>query len=196
MRVPKPKKKTGEDKVRERILQAATELFYKEGVHAVGIDRILRQANAAKASLYAHFSSKDELVATYLDRRGNQWRDHVVKEMEKRGGSAADRLLLLFDLMASWTCSREFRGCPFTNAAGELSDPDHPAHAMTQRHRQWLQKLIRNLVEETGTSEVDKMVQSIVVLYDGAVAVALVDGNREAATAARWVLENLLQKKS
>ena len=181
------------DHVKERILQTAAELFYKEGVHAVGIDRILKEAKAAKASLYAHFGSKDELVATYLDRRGTQWRDHIEAALASHPGGPAERLLLLFDLLAEWTCTKEFRGCPFINAAGELSAPDHPAHAVVQRHRQALHQLIADLVEETGTKDAAQMAQSVKVLYDGATAQALVDGNPQAATTARWALQQLLQ---
>lgn len=187
------KRDTEGDQVRERILRTANDLFYKEGVHAVGIDRILREAKAAKASLYAHFRSKDELVAAYLDRRGTEWRNYVLAELEKRGGSAEDRLLSMFDLASAQTCSRGFRGCPFINAAGELSDPDHPAHAVARKHREGAQQLIRSLVEETATSDVEKLTQSIIVLYDGVLTSALVDGNREAGAAARWVLEQLLE---
>ncbi|NKB71247.1 MAG: TetR family transcriptional regulator [Candidatus Latescibacteria bacterium] len=192
LQTPNAKRESEVDQVRERLLQAANELFYKEGVQAVGIDRILRHAGAAKASLYTHFQSKDELVAAYLDRRGAQWRQQVLEELEKKGGSPRQRLLLLFDLLATWTCSREFRGCPFINITGELSAPDHPAHAVTRRYRDWLRKLVGRLVAETGLEEVEQTTQSIVILYDGALSGALVDSNREAAAAARWTLEKLL----
>ena len=179
--------------VRTRILDAASELFYAEGVHAVGIDRILRAANAAKASLYDHFSSKDELVAAYLEHRGAQWRSHVSGELEKRGGSAKDRLLRLFELLSAWTCTSEFRGCPFLNAAGELSEPGHPALEVARRQRQWHRDLIRELVEATDVDDVGRLTMTVVVLYDGVVASAFVDGQREAAAAAaRWTLDRLL----
>jgi AcrR family transcriptional regulator len=179
--------------VRDRILETANDLFYKEGVNAVGIDRILLEAGAAKASLYSHFGSKDELVASYLEHRGAQWRERVTTAMDKLADSAGDRLLLLFDLMAESTCHKEFRGCPFINAAGELSDPSHPAHAVAREHRQWHHNLIRELVEEIGIADVDNITRTIIILFDGAMAVSLVDGNRrEASASARWAVVRLL----
>jgi AcrR family transcriptional regulator len=179
--------------VRERILETANQLFYQEGVNAVGIDRILHEAGAAKASLYSHFGSKDDLVAAYLEHRGAQWRRQVTEEMERLGGSATDQLLLLFDLMGDWSCQREFRGCPFINAAGELSDSSHPAHAVAREHRKWHHDLIRKLVEETGVADVENVTQTMIVLYDGAVTVSLLDGNqRQPSASARWAAACLL----
>ncbi len=181
---------------KDRILRAANDLFYREGVHAVGIDRILKEANAAKASLYAHFRSKDDLVAAYLETRGTSWKEHVEAQMAKHGGSARERLLLLFDLMEAWACDSEFRGCPFINAAGELSEPSHPAHAVAKRHRAWMQNLIHDLVRETGVTNFDNIARSVTILYDGSASVALVDSNKKAAATARWAVESLLDSQT
>ena len=98
--------------VEARLVATASELFYREGVRAVGIQRVLDEAGVAKASLYAHFESKDELVAACLDQRICAWRAHVGAQLERSPLNARGKLLLLFDLEVEWIRSPEFRGCP------------------------------------------------------------------------------------
>ncbi len=84
-------------KPRERILDAADELFYTRGIHAVGIDEIVARPGTAKTTLYAHFPSKDDLVASYLQRRSDDWRRHVDDELARRGGPAVERIDAVFE---------------------------------------------------------------------------------------------------
>lgn len=182
----------GPASVEERILDSACGLFYREGLHAVGIDRVLAEAGAAKASLYAHYSSKDDLVAAYLEQRGEAWRARAAEAVAAAGHDGRAGLRRLFELLEEWTATPEFRGCPFHNAAGELPDPDHPARAVTRRHREWLHGLVHRLVEAAGVSDVDRISRAIVVLQDGAVSSALLDGDSGAVGAARFAMERLL----
>jgi AcrR family transcriptional regulator len=178
--------------VEERILDSACGLFYREGLHAVGIDRVLAEAGAAKASLYAHYSSKDDLVAAYLEHRGEQWRARVSQAVAGPDGRAG--LRRLFEMLESWAASPDFRGCPFLNAASELPDPDHPAREATRRHREWFHGLVRGLVEAAGVHDVDRISRAIVVLHDGAISSALLDDDSRAVGAARFAMERLLDE--
>ena len=186
----KPRREAGAASVEERILDSACGLFYREGLHAVGIDRVLADAGAAKASLYDHFSSKDDLVAAYLEHRGAEWRARASEAVAGPDGRAG--LRRLFEMLEGWVASPEFRGCPFMNAASELPDPDHPAREATRRHREWLHGLVRGLVEAAGVRDVDRISRTIVVLHDGAVSSALLDGDSRAVGAARFAMESLL----
>jgi AcrR family transcriptional regulator len=178
--------------VEERLVATASELFYREGVRAVGIQRVIDEAGIAKASLYAHFDSKDELVAACLDKRISEWRSHVEAHLQRSTLDARGKLLLFFDLQVEWIRSPHFRGCPLQSVGTEIADPDHPAKRVMAGHRQWLHDLISTLAHDAGLQPLHDIAGALVVLYDGASAAALVDGNTEMAVHARWAVERLI----
>jgi AcrR family transcriptional regulator len=173
-------------------LSTASELFYREGVRAVGIQRVIDEAGIAKASLYAHFESKDELVAACLDKRIGEWRAHVDEQLQRSTTDARGRLLLFFDLLVAWIGSPKFRGCPMQSMSAEIADPDHPAKRAMAVHRAWLHDLVRRLIVDAGLKPADELTGALVVLYDGASASALVDGDPAMAIHARWAVERLI----
>ena len=183
---------SGAERVEARILDSACELFYQHGLHAVGIERVLDKAGAAKASLYAHYASKDELVAAYLQRLSGEWQQRVNEAVATAGGDGRAGLRRLFDLLEEWTASPEFRGCPFRNAASELPDPAHPGRKVARTHRLWLQGLVRDLVDAAGVRDPSRISRAIVVLMDGAATSALLDGDTAAVESARYAMEQLL----
>jgi AcrR family transcriptional regulator len=185
-----PKGAARAEGVAGRILESACQLFYKEGLAATGIDRILSRAGAAKASLYDHYGSKDDLVKAYLERRAQEWMARVQERIAPSDGRAG--LLRLFDMLGEFASGEEFRGCPFLNAASELADPSHPGRAVMRRQRQWLHALIRELLSAAGVRDLDRMTRALVVLHDGALASAVLDGDTAAAAAARFAVEHLL----
>jgi len=178
--------------VRERLLNSASRLFYKEGVQAVGIERLLEDADSAKASLYSNFGSKDALIAAYLERQAVASREKVEERLRAFDGPKAARVLKLFDLLSEWTKEKDYRGCPFQNASSELTDPAHPARAVIERQRAWLVELVRSLVLDAGVRPAEPLTQALVVLYDGAVAGTMVHRSGAGPRAARWAAERLL----
>src|SRR5215217_4910451 len=142
-------------KPRDRILDVADELFYTRGLHAVGVDEIVARSGTAKTTLYAHFPSKDDLIAAYLRRRSESWRQHVDKELARRGGSPAEKIDAVFAVLADGCASPGFRGCPFINAAAEYPDPTHPGRVVSDAHRQWVREVLRDLTAEAGVAEPD-----------------------------------------
>jgi len=184
-RAPKP----GEPGVKERLLETADRLFYKEGVRAVGIDRLLADANAAKASLYQHFGSKDELVVAHIERRNACAQASI-------GAFVADippaeRAVRFFDWVVAWTESKDFRGCPMQHVVGELSDPSHPARAVVTAQRAWLQERFEEWVRDAGAADPKTLAGGLLVLFDGAVAASELDGPQRAREA-RWMAERLV----
>jgi AcrR family transcriptional regulator len=179
------------ESVEERILESACQLFYKDGLRATGIERVLAEAGAAKASLYTHYGSKDDLVSAYLDRRGREWTAVIRQRVAPAEGRLG--LLRLFDALGDLVKSGDFRGCPFLNAASELPDPSHPGRAVMRRHREWLHDLIRGLLSAAGARDLDRVTRAVVVLYDGALASAVLDGDAGAPAAARFAVERLLE---
>jgi AcrR family transcriptional regulator len=178
--------------VKDRLVATASELFYREGVRAVGIQRVIEEAGVAKASLYAHFDSKDDLVAACIDQRVSAWRAHVETRLRGSTLDARGKLLAMFDLQVERIRNPEFRGCPLQSLSAEIAAPDHPAKRVLAGHRQWLRDLFTALVTDAGLQPAAEVVGALVVLYDGAAAVALVDGSASLANHARWAVERLI----
>lgn len=115
-----------EPEARERLLQAASELFYRDGISATGVDALTGRANVAKATFYRHFPSKDDLVLAWLQQPEARWIDSVVPELERRVESPLGRLVGFWDALGDWLEAREYIGCPFLNSLVEIKDADVP----------------------------------------------------------------------
>lgn len=179
----------GEADVRERLLEAADRLFYAEGTRAVGIDRVLAEAEAAKASLYSHFGCKDELVAAYVGRRIAEARANIeafVAEIPP-----AERASRIFDWIVEWAESPAFIGCPLHRVVGEIADDTHPARVLAADQRGWLLAQFTEWVKAMGLAKAPQVASALLVLFDGAVAASVQDGARRARDA-RWAARELL----
>ena len=181
--------RSSEAGVRERLLDAADRLFYQEGVHAVGIDRVLSEADAAKASLYQHFGSKDQLVASYLERKVREARASI--EAYLADTPPSERALRFFDWVVAWAESKDFRGCPLQHAVSELTDAAHPALAVAHEQRAWFAERLREWTMAAGVKDAKATARALMVLFDGAVVGSEVDGPQRASDA-RWMARRLL----
>ncbi|MFK3980670.1 TetR/AcrR family transcriptional regulator [Micromonospora sp. NPDC050397] len=175
---------------RDRLLAAADELFYAEGVHSVGIDRVIEHAGVAKATLYNAFGSKDELVRAYLLRRHAARQERVARKLDGLT-SPRERLLAVFDALADAFAKPNFRGCAFVNASAELA-PGSRAAEVCDNARGWVRSLFRGLALEAGAADPDLLARQLVLLYDGASVAAQLDHDTSSAMAARDVAAALL----
>ncbi len=116
-----------------QLLDAAQELFYREGIRAIGVDAVVKRAGVNKMSLYRRFASKDDLVAAYLDRMHERYRQKFEASVEKHPGESAKQLIQAFDDLVARASAADYRGCPFLNIACEFSDRAHPARASVER---------------------------------------------------------------
>ncbi len=178
--------------VRERLLDAADRLFYQEGIRAVGIDRVLEEAGAAKASLYSHFGCKDDLVAAYLHRRVLSARASMNAFVS--GIPEAERAYRIFDWILAWAETSEFRGCPMQHVVNELPDPSHQARIIASDQRQYMLSQFTTWSIAAGASDVDRTAGALMVLFDGAIAASEQDGPQRARDA-RWLAERLMYGK-
>lgn len=170
---------------RERLLRASDELFYNEGIHTVGIDRVLEKAQVAKGSLYYNFGGgKDELVSAYLAGRHAAWEKVIDDGMASAGPDPRERLLSIFDSLETLFAKPDYRGCAFVNAVAE-AEPGGVEEAASERFRGWLHGLIGGLVAELGVDDPSSTTQQLVILYDGATTTAQMDKQVTAASAAK-----------
>ncbi|MFE6780302.1 TetR/AcrR family transcriptional regulator [Streptomyces sp. NPDC057702] len=156
-----------------RVLDAAAELFYGQGINAVGVDLIAQRAGVTKKTLYDRFGSKDALVAAYLRERDERWRGWLTARVEEAGRSAGEaagtaRVVATFDALEVWTRRENPRGCAFVNAAAELPDPTHPGHLAVIEQKRWLRDYLRALCRATPAADPERLADELVLLYEGA----------------------------
>ena len=170
----------------DRILRTATELFRREGIAAVGVNRIIREADVAPMTLYRQFESKDGLVAASLEHWGTQWLHLLAEALDRRGDDPQARFDALWDALETWVAAEGFRGSFLANGAIELrSRPDHPARAVIAAHRRALRELLEDLAKAAGAADPAVLAAQLQVLIDGAIAAAAVDRDPAAARDAR-----------
>ncbi|WP_432023207.1 TetR/AcrR family transcriptional regulator [Streptomyces parvus] len=154
---------------RARLLDTATRIFYAEGIHSVGVDRIIAEAQVTRATLYRHFTGKEELVLAYLDQADRGMRSGV-EVARSREGSAADAVRAVARFITGGIQGPGFRGCAFLNAAAEYADPAHPIHQAVLTHRRWFLDTVTELLAQVGDRPADGAARQFVMLRDGAMA--------------------------
>ena len=141
--------------VRRRILDTAAEMFYREGVRAVGVDAVIARSGVAKMSLYRHFPSKDALVAAWLADRNEAFWERWDKAEAAAGDDARRRLEAILDMVATAASHPRWRGCPFLNTGAEFPEPDHPARAVILAHKQAVFDRLCSLARAAGARDPD-----------------------------------------
>ena len=154
---------------RARLLTSASRLFYTEGLHSVGIDRVIADAGVTRATLYRHFPSKDDLLVAYLTGADKAIRAQV-ETARADGGPPEDVVRAVAATITDGIRSPGFRGCAFLNAAAEYPDPAHPVHQAVLAHRQWFLSTVTELLAETGETAPEPAARHFVMLRDGAMA--------------------------
>ncbi|MDX5373876.1 MAG: TetR/AcrR family transcriptional regulator [Pseudomonadaceae bacterium] len=175
---------------RDQLINTAQELFYREGYHATGIDRILAESGVAKMTLYKHFRSKDELILAVLQARGAG----VLEQLAALRASLPPReaLLATFDGLHEWIHQEDFCGCSFINAAAEFQGHEHPVHRQAATFKEAFAAHLRELLERLGVAEPVLLANQLQFLFEGALSMAHVQGPAEQARQARAAAVALL----
>jgi AcrR family transcriptional regulator len=180
-----------ESSARERILDTAARLFYRDGYHAVGVDTIIAESGVAKMTLYRHFPSKDELIAAYLRRANHQlleWMEGLIAPHQDPRAA----LEAVFEGVAKLASSPQCLGCAFVGAAAEFPEFDHPGHQAALAHKRQVVDRFRDLAEAAGARDPRSLAEQLLLVMDGAWSAARVFGpgshGRRAAAAARALI--------
>ena len=176
---------------RQRLLETAGELFYRQGIGAVGVDLVSKTAGVSKRTLYQQFGSKDELIAASLDQAG-QAILAIYLPAEGAVGTPREQILAVFDGERGWAASAEFRGCPFINTAAELADPEHPARQVARRYKLRLREFFATQADRGGAQNPQRLADQLALIFDGAIVQAVMgtaSGPDAATTAAEAVLD-------
>ena len=190
---PSTATKRGRRPARERLLETAYAMFSVRGVRDVGVDEVIERAGVAKATMYRHFPSKDDLVVAFLEEREQRWTvDWVEAEARGRGSEPAQQLLAIFDLFDEWFRRDDFEGCSFINVMLEMG-PRHPVGSASVRHLENIRAMVRRLAEEAGLRDPSSFAHSWHILMKGSIVQA-VEGDLDAAARAKSMALLLIDK--
>ena len=179
---------------RERIVSTAYALFTRRGVRAVGIDEIISQSGVAKATMYRHFPTKNDLVLAVLQRREQLWTfDLVERQSRLRGSTPEEQLLAIFDVFHDWFQKHEdFDGCSFINVLIELG-ATHPAGQASIQYLGNIRSILRQRAETAGLRDADSFARSCHILMKGSI-IAAAEGDLEAAHRAQDMARTLIEQ--
>ncbi|MFH0518649.1 TetR/AcrR family transcriptional regulator [Streptomyces sp. M41] len=180
-----------DDPIRTRILDAAEELFYGQGIQAVGMDAVRTEAKVTLRRLYQVFPSKGALVEEYLRRRDIRWRSLLAEYVDATAATPRERVLAVFDWLHSWFEEPDFRGCAFINSFGELGATSPEVAEAARHHKEQFQRYVTGLVQQTGAPS--RTADYVVLLAEGAMTKAAVQGTPAPATQARAAAAALLE---
>ena len=181
----------GESSARERILDTAYDLFARRGIRDVGVDEIVEGAGIARATLYRHFRSKDELVLAFLSRREERWTFGSIEAQARRRGKTPERrLLAIFDVFDEWFHRDDFEACSFVNVLFEMR-PEHPLGQASIKHLANIRGMVEKLASEADLVDVKEFSRSWHILMKGSI-VAATEGDLKAARRAQRLAKTLI----
>ena len=171
----------------------AAELFYTEGIRAVGINRVLEEAQAPIMSLYRIYGSKEGLVEAFLVNKDKRVRAMFEREVERIADTPRERVLAMFDVLGQLVSGADYRGCAFINAAVEMADPDHPFVGIAVAHKEFVREAFSRYLAEAGLRETEPLATQLLMLVDGVfVSAQMHSGHSDTALKGRMAAEVLL----
>ena len=178
---------------RDQLLETAWQLFYRNGYHATGIDRILADAGVAKMTLYKHFRSKEELILAVLEKRSDQFRGSFSRFLHAKKRTPERQLLAVFDWLIAWVSGKEFRGCFFQKAMAEYQELHDPIHQAALAHKTAFYGEIRGMVMEAGLANPKALADQLALLIEGAIVSSHATGSPMPAVQAREAAWSLIK---
>jgi AcrR family transcriptional regulator len=173
------KEKTGGGLARDKIAAVAADLFYRKGIHAVGVEEIVKQAGVAKISLYRNFDSKDDLIVAYLeDRNADFWRQWD-DAFSRHEGNPQAQLRAIMTYLARRTTQPGYRGCPFINYAAEFPEPSHPGHRVVEANKREWRRRLAHIAEALDVTRPKQLADGLMLLVEGAYAISQTLGGRK-----------------
>jgi AcrR family transcriptional regulator len=178
---------------RERLIKTAHDVFYGEGFHAVGLDRILAEVGVTKTTFYNHFDSKDALILEVLRWHDRWWQDTFRQMLRRHGGDTPrGQLLAVPDALAELFATAQFNGCIFVNVAVEFPLPHDPAHEMAAQHKRAMEDILREIAGYAGAREPAALAKEMALLMEGAYVTQQVARDGAAVDVARRMVDRLV----
>jgi len=180
---------------RDKILTTAEQLIYQNGIHATGMDLLVRTSGVARKSIYHHFANKDEVAAAALNARDVRWMAWFRTECDK-ADTPQGRILNIFTVLKGWFESEGYCGCAFINTAGEVGDSADPVRQIARRHKQKILDYTLELAGQLNIEHSSSLARQLLILIEGAITISRVMGDYSAADDARDIAQLLLKQVS
>ena len=181
---------------RDELVRKALAVFYRDGFHATGMDKLVAETGVSKTSMYKHFRTKEDLILAALRLRDENFRNWFLRRMEELADTPEGQILASFDCLAEWFEEDGFRGCMFIKAGAEFQDADHPIHVQAAEHKRLLLEHFVRLARNAGARAPEKLASQIVLLQEGAIVSAVLlkncDPARDGKEAAQLLLSAAL----
>ncbi len=182
---------TSPQDIREHLLDITEQLIYQQGIHATGMDLLVKTSGISRKTLYRYFTNKEQLCAAALRRRDLRWMAWFKGEVRK-DDDPAQQILAMFTALKSWFSTADFRGCAFINTAGETREASHPVREIAREHKQKIEQFAAELCQQAGLPNPDFRARQLLVLIDGAITVAMLMNDPSAADSARQLARQLI----
>ena len=174
---------------RDILIDTARDLFVAHGFHAVGVDTILRKAGISKRTLYKHFRSKEDLILAVIRHYDETFRNYLMREVEARGDTAYEQLLAVFDVAEQWFSEANFHGCIAVKAIGEYSEKNKAIQRSCEEFIRLIGEYIEGLATKAGARDPERLARELVLLFEGAIVMAVVSGNPKVAQQAKTMAQ-------
>jgi len=185
---------TEQSRARERLIEAATDLFYKQGFHATGLDQILARAGTSKTTFYKHFETKDDLALLCIKFKDARWRERFPALLAERAGDdPVGQLREVFRLWRDWFSDIHFNGCLFIHACSEFPSPTDPCHIAASGNIDALRDIIADLADRAGFREPKRFADRYKLLMEGAIILEVIDRKNESASTAGEIAEVVIE---
>ena len=176
---------------RDELVRKALEIFYREGFHATGMDMLAAETGISKTTMFKHFRTKEDLILAVLRLRDEDFRNWLFRRMQQ-AGPPREQLSAMFDALAEWFATPEFRSCMFIKAASEYPDPSHPIHAQSAEHKRLLFRQLHRIAADAGAEDPAALARALLLLKEGAIVTAHLGHEADPAADAKAAAATLL----
>jgi AcrR family transcriptional regulator len=177
---------------RDQLVQRALSVFYADGFHAVGMDKIAKDTGVSKTAIYKHFRTKNDLILATLRLRDEQFRNWIIRRIEEIATDPGERILASFDALEEWFTEPTYLGCMFIKASSEFQERDSSIHAICAEHKRILERYLVDLAKQAGARNPEQLGAQILLLQEGAIVVAAMMNPEKAAADAKAAAAILL----
>lgn len=177
---------------RDELVRKALEIFYKNGFHATGMDKLAAETGVSKTSIYKHFRTKEDLILAALRLRDENFRNWLYRRMDEIGGTPGERLLAMYDALGEWFSERGYRGCMFIKASAEYQEADDAIHVQSTEHKRLLLEHVSGLCRSAGLAAPEDTARQLLILKEGAIVMAVLGYGPGAARDAKAAATRLI----
>ncbi|WP_300549265.1 TetR/AcrR family transcriptional regulator [Roseovarius sp.] len=177
---------------RDELVRNALDVFYRDGFHATGMDKLVAQTGISKTSMYKHFRTKEEMILAVLRLRDERFRNWFCRRIEEIADTPKERLLAVFDALHEWMTSPGFKGCMFIKAVAEFQNPEDPIHIQAATHKRMLLEYVQKIAVQAGADDPAGLARQLMLLKEGAIVTAVMWGNGDPALDAKAAAQALI----